>query len=168
MKKIILSLCLSILNIIPMMGITYEEIPTPRYHAKSNRIITDIKSPCNQGEEPFYKFFNEFHYGDSSFIAERTLIEGKKLTIGDLYYDCIFNILQTTDFLVTEKRTGFYVENDEIITFQLVSSWFNVSKDQIFFASGEDYDKGRISIGTLLAFERINDKWYLTFVLQAG
>jgi hypothetical protein len=49
----------------------------------------------------------------------------------------------------------------------LTSSWVGASKDKVFYASGEN-EEGDISIGTLLGFERINGKWYLTFILQVG
>ncbi len=126
MKRLFFSACITILSVQFSMGTTYEDIPTPRFDSKSNEQIVSLKSPCNQGEEPFYKFFSEFQMGDSSFIAERTLINGQKLTIDELNSDYIFDILQSTDFIVSERQTGFYVENDEIVTFHLTSSWFMV------------------------------------------
>lgn len=57
-----------------LMAVTFSAVAQERdfsfvvnakYDAKSNKMVQNVKSSCNQGSEPFYKFLKKFKSSES-------------------------------------------------------------------------------------------------------
>ncbi len=116
-----------------------------KYDAKSNRMVQNVKSSCNQGSEPFYKFLKKFKSSES-FRKSRCKIDYELFE-----YIC-------ADFKICKLKREWNSEIDCYI--ETTSSFYNVSKNVVCYYSSSDSceDGGE----TFYKFKRINGKWYLT------
>lgn len=110
------------------------------YEANSCAKVTNKKSACNQGTEPFYKFIAKFQ-SDASFRAQR---------IGE-YVD---------EELVPDSFKVFRSKNVYLngCTYKECATWSEVSKNRVSYIAGYYLGSHATSYYT---FERINGKWYL-------
>lgn len=123
------------------------------YDARSCKMVTNTKSSCNQGAEPFYKFIKKFKT-NKSFRTQRTN-----------YCD---NGQDWTDGCVEQYATEF-IDNEKFQVYrwkdEMCATWTDVSKNLVvykrgYFGSGDD--SGWSFIAT---FQRINGKWYLVTLI---
>lgn len=134
------------------------------YSAKECRKVTNPKSACNQGAEPFYKFIKKFktnsafrksRYKDSSLYNngfDEIIVQSLNTAIGSTRKW----VKDTSD-----SRGGYYSS--------YYAYWYGITKNTVCFRLDVDCgheDGGGFDFACL--FERINGKWYLTQNLMAG
>lgn len=113
------------------------------YDANACAKVTNKKSACNQGTEPFYKFIAKFQT-NSSFQSQR---------IGE-YVDAD---MVPNSFKVYRTKT-VYVSGTKC---KECATWSDVSKNSVTYMIG--FYSGTQAT-EYYTFERINGKWYLTGV----
>ena len=132
----------------------------PRFDEKSNAMILDVNSPCNQGGEPFYEFLGRFD--DSAFVKERFRLPS---------IDSKENKVEEEPWLpgeLTITRSEWCIMYTEEFPFwqEYAASWFDVTADRVCHIYGEPMPDGSIIVGSLCVFKRIDGTWY--FVGFAG
>lgn len=136
------------------MSFTYNA----KYDAKSNRKVKNVKSSCNQGNEPFYKFLKKFKSSES-FRKSRCKV------LDDIFVANIDDFCENfTEEFRPHKLERKKLQEDCYL--ETTASFYDVSKNVVcFFSTGEDCESGGSS---LYKFKRINGKWYLTGFFGAG
>ena len=130
----------------------YSFVSNAKYDAKANKMVKDVKSSCNQGSEPFYKFIKKFE-SNKSFRKSR-------FKAG---YDEWFDNIEFEFTTYKLKREWNPVTKCYIET---ITSFYNVSKNVVcYFGNSEDCEDGGSSF---YRFKRINGKWYLVDVEFIG
>ena len=134
------------------------------YDTKECRKVTNPKSACNQGAEPFYKFIKKFK---TNTPFRKSRYKDMALSVvdnDDLVVQSLNNTIGTTRKWVKDKsdsRGGYYSYHSAF--------WYGVTKNTVYFRLGVDCDHeegGGFDFTCL--FERINGKWYLTGINAVG
>lgn len=128
-----------------------------RYNAKSNRLVQNVKSSCNQGSEPFYKFLKKFKSSES-FRKSRCKVSDNFIADVDCFCENFTEEFKPHKLKRKKLQEDCYLET--------TASFYNVSKNVVcFFLTGENCESGGSSY---YRFKRINGKWYLTDLFGAG
>lgn len=109
------------------------------YDANACAKVTNKKSACNQGTEPFYKFIAKFQ-ANASFRAQRT-------------YEYVEAGVPNGGFKVYRSKANYTYGYKCIER----ATWHDVSKNKVCYSWAID---GRMD--ATYTFERVNGKWYLT------
>lgn len=120
------------------------------YDARSCKMVKNYKSSCNQGTEPFYKFFKKFK-SSKSFRLQRTIICSEGQSWDD---NCVNESLL---YVLNGETYPIYRWKDEGC-----ATWANVSKNQVTYQRGYFGDGDDSGWGFVLTFSRIKGKWHLT------
>lgn len=134
------------------------------YDAKECRKVTNPKSACNQGAEPFYKFIKKFK---TSTPFRKSRYKDMALWFidnDDLVVQSLNNTIGTTRKWVKDKsdsRGGYYSS--------YYAYWYGVTKNTVCFSlTVDDGHEGGGGFNFICLFERINGKWYLTGINAVG
>ena len=119
------------------------------YDARSCKMVKNYSSACNQGTEPFYKFFKKFKTS-KSFRKQRTIFCNEDQSWQDgcvepQFFDCLDG-----------RKYETYRWKDE-----WCATWADVSKNQVTYQSGYFGDGDDSGWSFVVTFKRIKGKWYL-------
>lgn len=119
------------------------------YDAHSCKMVNNYKSACNQGTEPFYKFFKKFKTS-KSFRKQRTIFCNENQSWDE---ECVHpSLLDCLD----GRKYETYRWKDECC-----ATWANVSKNKVTYQSGYFGDGDDSGWSFIVTFKRIKGKWYL-------
>lgn len=141
------------------------------YSASECKKVTDPKSACNQGLEPFSKFIKKFK-SKKSFRESRV-----KTDENEPYSLYVYDLLPTINDCLkrpitkesckwikdkTDSRGGYHL--------YISSYWYGVSENAVYYYCDIEDDHEEYGSGWNLwcEFKRINGKWYLTRFAEAG
>lgn len=128
-------------------------------------------SECNQGDEPFYKFLAKFK-SKKSFRKSRVKIN-KEDPLSQYAYDMQSVVANCLKEPLAENFLK-WVKNDTVSEggYFVYSSayWYGASENAIYFRYDVDTYHELYGSGWNMwcEFKRINGKWYLTRVVDAG
>lgn len=128
-------------------------------------------SECNQGAEPFYEFISKFK-SKKSFRKSRVYIN-KEDPLSEYAYDMQSVVVKYLNEPISENmlkwvkddtdpRGGYFVYT--------TAYWYGASENAIYFRYDVDNDHEEDGSGWNMwcEFKRIDGKWYLTRVVDAG
>lgn len=113
------------------------------YDANACAKVTNKKSACNQGTEPFYKFIAKFQSRAS--FREQRLGEYVEADMVPKYFK--FKVYRSKNVNISGSR------------FKECATWSDVSKNSVTYIVGFYLGSHATEYYT---FERIDGKWYLT------
>lgn len=136
----------------------FAQIPTSqfpenpdKYLAKQSALATAPTSACNKGEEPFTSFLKKWN-ADASFRNDRVMGLADDWNTADESKD---NILRALKLLATYKGLPVAAKPGKWGVFR---TFYGVTANTV----------GYCKDGVIINFQRVNGKWYVTFLGLAG
>jgi len=139
------------------------------YQTKSCALVASATSACNQGTEPFSVFIKKWNTS-AQFRENRVKVTANTPEyIGDTPSERKQALINRLEFLESYIG-GFPLKPHKLRKSngcRSYATYYTVTADRVAFRNSEECDEFGGSAG-MVGFERIEGKWYLTYIELAG
>lgn len=142
-----------------------------KFDFESCSAVYDKNSECNQGDEPFSEFISKFK-SKKSFRKSRVFID-KNQPLSQYAYEMQSVVANCLKEPISENSLKWIKDKTDSSGGYFISTsayWYGVSKNTIYFRYDIDNSHEVYGSGWNMwcEFKRIEGKWYLTRVVDAG